>query len=81
MLRGFATINYWADDVEAAKRWYADLLGIEPYLEDAELGVGEPTVRSEARRLRGRTRAGRPRLGARRRCDRAGRRRHVLVCR
>lgn len=33
MLRGFATISYWADDVEAAKRWYADLLGIEPYFE------------------------------------------------
>lgn len=33
MLRGFATINYWADDMEAAKRWYADLLGVEPYFE------------------------------------------------
>ena len=33
MLRGFATINYWADDMDAAKRWYADLLGIEPYFE------------------------------------------------
>jgi len=32
-LRGFATISYWADDVAAAKRWYADLLGIEPYFE------------------------------------------------
>jgi predicted enzyme related to lactoylglutathione lyase len=31
MLRGFATINYWADDVAAATRWYADLLGVEPY--------------------------------------------------
>jgi len=30
-LRGFATINYWADDLPAATRWYADLLGIEPY--------------------------------------------------
>ncbi|RPF21557.1 VOC family protein [Myceligenerans xiligouense] len=30
-LRGFATINYWADDVEAAAAWYADLLGVEPY--------------------------------------------------
>jgi predicted enzyme related to lactoylglutathione lyase len=31
MLRGFATVNYWADDVEAAKHWYAELLGVEPY--------------------------------------------------
>lgn len=31
MLRGFATVNYWADDVEAAQRWYAKLLGVEPY--------------------------------------------------
>jgi predicted enzyme related to lactoylglutathione lyase len=35
MLRGFATINYWSDDLEAAKRWYAELLGAEPYFERA----------------------------------------------
>ena len=33
MLRGFATVNYWADDLEAAKGWYSELLGIEPYFE------------------------------------------------
>jgi predicted enzyme related to lactoylglutathione lyase len=33
MLRGFATINYWAHDVEAAKRWYSELLGTAPYFE------------------------------------------------
>jgi catechol 2,3-dioxygenase-like lactoylglutathione lyase family enzyme len=33
MLRGFATINYWADDLDAAKRWYTELLGVEPYFE------------------------------------------------
>jgi predicted enzyme related to lactoylglutathione lyase len=33
MLRGFATINYWTDDVEAAARWYAELLGVEPYFQ------------------------------------------------
>ena len=33
MLRGFATINYWTGDVEAAKRWYTELLGVEPYFE------------------------------------------------
>jgi predicted enzyme related to lactoylglutathione lyase len=32
-LRGFATINYWADDVAAAAAWYTELLGIEPYFE------------------------------------------------
>jgi hypothetical protein len=35
MLRGFATISFWADDLEAAKRWYAELLGIEPYFVSA----------------------------------------------
>ena len=33
MLRGFATVNYWADDLEAANEWYSELLGIEPYFE------------------------------------------------
>jgi predicted enzyme related to lactoylglutathione lyase len=33
MLRGFATLSFWADDLEAAKSWYADLLGVEPYYE------------------------------------------------
>jgi predicted enzyme related to lactoylglutathione lyase len=33
MLRGLATINYWTDDMEAAKRWYAELLGVGPYFE------------------------------------------------
>ncbi|PRX98967.1 VOC family protein [Allonocardiopsis opalescens] len=33
MLRGFTTISYWADDVAAAKDWYTELLGIEPYFE------------------------------------------------
>ncbi|WP_412517809.1 VOC family protein [Actinomadura madurae] len=31
MLRGFATISHWADDLEAAKDWYTGLLGIPPY--------------------------------------------------
>ena len=30
-LRGFSTINFWADDVQAAADWYAQFLGIEPY--------------------------------------------------
>ncbi|NEA23477.1 VOC family protein [Actinomadura bangladeshensis] len=31
MLRGIATISLWADDLEAAKDWYAELLGVAPY--------------------------------------------------
>ncbi|MFJ4649870.1 VOC family protein [Nocardia sp. NPDC088792] len=31
MLRGMATVNYYADDLEAAKDWYAELLGVAPY--------------------------------------------------
>ncbi|WP_431910321.1 VOC family protein [Nonomuraea jabiensis] len=31
MLRGFATISFYAADLEAAKTWYTELLGIEPY--------------------------------------------------
>jgi predicted enzyme related to lactoylglutathione lyase len=30
-LRGFATLNIWADDVEAAAAWYARLTGVEAY--------------------------------------------------
>jgi predicted enzyme related to lactoylglutathione lyase len=33
MLRGNATTNYWTDDLAAAKKWYSELLGIEPYFE------------------------------------------------
>ena len=31
MLRGLTTVHFWADDVEAARGWYAELLRIEPY--------------------------------------------------
>jgi predicted enzyme related to lactoylglutathione lyase len=30
-LRGLANISYWADDWTAAKAWYSDLIGFEPY--------------------------------------------------
>ena len=33
MLRGLTTVNFWAADLEAAKRWYTELLGIDPYFE------------------------------------------------
>jgi predicted enzyme related to lactoylglutathione lyase len=37
-LRGMATVSFWADDVKAARDWYAELLGIEAYFQrpDAE---------------------------------------------
>lgn len=31
MFRGFATISFYADDLAAARTWYAELLGTEPY--------------------------------------------------
>lgn len=30
-LRGLATINFYAKDHDGAKKWYSELLGIEPY--------------------------------------------------
>lgn len=33
MLHGFTTLNVFADDVAAAREWYAELLGIRPYFE------------------------------------------------
>ncbi|MEU5875107.1 VOC family protein [Glycomyces sp. NPDC047369] len=45
MLRGFATITYFAEDLEAAKAWYAELLGVEAYFEVpggyAEFRIGD----------------------------------------
>jgi predicted enzyme related to lactoylglutathione lyase len=32
-LQGLCNINYWAKDVKAARKWYAELLGIDPYFE------------------------------------------------
>jgi predicted enzyme related to lactoylglutathione lyase len=40
-LRGFCTISFWADDVSAAAKWYAGLLGIEPYFARPEAGTPE----------------------------------------
>lgn len=31
MLRGLATVSYWADDMAAARDWYTQVLGNEPY--------------------------------------------------
>ncbi|HWR25662.1 MAG TPA: VOC family protein, partial [Methanosarcina sp.] len=40
-LRGIATISFWADDISAAKTWYTELLGIEPYFVRPESGTPE----------------------------------------
>lgn len=32
-LRGIATISFYADDVKAAREWYTEFLGVEPYFE------------------------------------------------
>jgi predicted enzyme related to lactoylglutathione lyase len=32
-LCGFATINYWAEDVAAAAAWYSEFLGVQPYFQ------------------------------------------------
>ncbi|MFK4082937.1 VOC family protein [Kribbella sp. NPDC020789] len=31
MLRGMATVSFYADDVQAARDWYQELLGVEAY--------------------------------------------------
>jgi predicted enzyme related to lactoylglutathione lyase len=31
MFRGFATVNFYADDLAAARDWYAELFGVEAY--------------------------------------------------
>lgn len=37
-LRGMATVNFWAADMKAARAWYSDFFGIDPYFQrpDAE---------------------------------------------
>jgi predicted enzyme related to lactoylglutathione lyase len=44
MLRGLTTVSFWAADLAAAKQWYAELLGIDPYFERpgyAEFRLGD----------------------------------------
>jgi predicted enzyme related to lactoylglutathione lyase len=31
MLRGLTTVSFFADDVSAARDWYSELLGMDPY--------------------------------------------------
>jgi predicted enzyme related to lactoylglutathione lyase len=43
-LRGLTTVSFWADDLAAAKKWYTELLDIEPYFERpgyAEFRIGD----------------------------------------
>jgi predicted enzyme related to lactoylglutathione lyase len=46
MLRGLATISFFTDDMAAAKAWYTELLGVEPYFERP---VGGPPAYIEFR--------------------------------
>jgi predicted enzyme related to lactoylglutathione lyase len=46
-LRGFSTINFWADDVPAAVAWYAEFLGVEAYF--TQPGPDGRTVYAEFR--------------------------------
>ncbi|WP_193608868.1 VOC family protein [Nocardioides lijunqiniae] len=39
MLRGLTTVTFYADDLDAAAAWYADLLGIAPYYRHEVDGV------------------------------------------
>jgi len=44
MLRGLTTVTYFAVDLDAAKAWYSELLGIEPYFQQPpylEFRVGD----------------------------------------
>lgn len=44
MLRGMATVNFWADDLKAADNWYSELLGIDAYFKRpgyAEFRIGD----------------------------------------
>ena len=36
LLRGLATVNFYAADMKSAKKWYSELLGIERYFERPE---------------------------------------------
>ena len=43
-LRGLATISFYATDHEAAKKWYTEFLGVEPYFNApgyAEFRIGD----------------------------------------
>ena len=33
MLRGLTTVTFWADDLEQARKWYAEVVGADAYFE------------------------------------------------
>jgi len=39
MLRGLTSLQPFVEDVPAAERWYAELLGIEPYFRSEDAGL------------------------------------------
>jgi catechol 2,3-dioxygenase-like lactoylglutathione lyase family enzyme len=39
MLRGLTSFQAFVDDVAAGERWYAELLGIEPYFRSEDVGI------------------------------------------
>lgn len=40
-LRGFCTLNFYADDMAAARAWYTEVLGCEPYFEATDPASGQ----------------------------------------
>lgn len=44
VLRGMATVTFFADDLNAATEWYTELLGVAPYFEVLD-DEGEPGYR------------------------------------
>lgn len=38
MLRGLSTVSFFADDLGAARAWYSELLGVDPYFVRPEAG-------------------------------------------
>jgi catechol 2,3-dioxygenase-like lactoylglutathione lyase family enzyme len=42
MLRGLSSVRYHTTDLERAKRWYVELLGIEPYWEQVKYAEFRP---------------------------------------
>jgi predicted enzyme related to lactoylglutathione lyase len=40
-LRGFCTLNFYADDMPAARAWYTEVLGAEPYFEATDPRSGQ----------------------------------------
>jgi hypothetical protein len=50
-LRGMATVNFWAEDVVAARDWYAKLFGVPAYFQmpNAEYHVSIHSVATTSR--------------------------------